>query len=124
LDGTVVVRKVWNGRANLAEITADSPSGKLEFLSLRLFNPKSQQWSLNFASSNSGTLSTPMVGAFKNGRGEFYDQEPFDGRMIWVRFVFGDVTATSNRDEQAFSDDGGRTWEINWINTSTRAVGH
>jgi hypothetical protein len=120
LDGTVVVRKVWNGRANLAEITADGPSGKLEFLSLRLFNPISHQWSLNFASSNSGTLSTPMVGEFKNGRGEFYDQESFNGRMIWVRFVFANVSVNSNRDEQAFSDDGGKTWETNWINTSSR----
>jgi len=120
LDGVVVVRKVWSGRANLAEITAEGPSGKLEFLSLRLFNPQSRQWSLNFASSDSGTLSTPMVGEFRNGRGEFYDQEPYDGRMIWVRFVFTDVTANSHRDEQAFSTDGGKTWETNWINKSTR----
>ena len=121
LDGAVVVRKVWSGRANLAEITAEGPSGKLEFLSLRLFNPQSRQWSLNFASSDSGTLSTPMVGEFRNGRGEFYDQEPYDGRMIGVRFVFTAVTANSHRDEQAFSTDGGKTWETNWINKSTRA---
>jgi len=120
LDGTVMVRRVWGGRAQLAEITADGPSGQLEFLSLRLFNPQSHQWSLNFASSNSGTLSTPMVGEFRNGRGEFYDQESFNGRMIWVRFVFANLTGRSNRDEQAFSNDGGRTWETNWINESTR----
>jgi len=123
LDGTVVVRRLWNGRANLAEISTGGPSGKLEFLSLRLFNPQSHQWSLNFASSDSGTLSTPMVGEFRNGRGEFYDQEPFKGRTIWVRFVFGDIASSSNRDEQAFSDDGGRSWEVNWINTSSRKRG-
>ena len=121
VDGAVVVRKIWGGCANLAEITAGGPSGKLEFLSLRLFNPQSHQWSLNFASSNSGTLSTPMVGEFRNGRGEFYDQELYDGRMIWVRFVFTDVAANSHRDEQAFSSDGGRSWETNWVNKSTRA---
>jgi hypothetical protein len=121
LDGAVVVRKLWGGRANLAEITAEGPSGKLEFLSLRLFNAQSHQWSLNFASSNSGSLSTPMVGAFTNGRGEFYDQEPYNGRMIFVRFVFTDVTANAHRDEQAFSSDGGKTWETNWINKSRRA---
>jgi hypothetical protein len=120
LDGIVVVRKVWDGRANLAEIVTNGPSGHLEFLSLRLYNPQSHQWSLNFASSNSGTLGVPMIGEFKNGRGEFYDQETFNGRMILVRFVFTADSADSTRDEQSFSEDGGKTWEVNWINTATR----
>ncbi len=120
LDGTVVVRKMWDGRANLAEIVTDGPSGRLEFLSLRLYNPTAHQWSLNFASSKGGTLGVPMIGEFKNGRGEFYDQEEFNGRMILVRFVFEVVTADSTRDEQAFSDDGGKTWEVNWVNTQRR----
>jgi len=120
LDGTVVVRKVWDGRANLAEIVTNGPSGHLEFLSMRLYNPQSHQWSLNFASSNSGTLGVPMIGEFKNGRGEFYDQETFDGRMILVRFVFTADSPDSTRDEQSFSEDGGKTWEVNWINTATR----
>ena len=123
LDGTVAVRKVWDGRANLAEIVADGPSGHLEFLSMRLYDPQSHQWSLNFGSSNSGTLGVPMIGDFKNGRGEFYDQEAFNGRTILVRFVFETLTADSTRDEQAFSADGGKTWEVNWINRQTRVKG-
>ena len=120
LNGTIVVRKVWDGRANLAESHADGPAGHLELLSLRLYDPQSRQWSLNFASSSSGTLSVPMVGEFKNGRGEFIDQEPFNGRTILVRFVILSITAISGRSEQAFSDDGGKTWEVNMINTYTR----
>ena len=120
LDGTVLVRKIWDGRANLAEIVTDGPSGHLEFLSLRLYNPEAHQWSLNFASSNRGTLGVPMIGEFKNGRGEFYDQEPLNGRNILVRFVFIADSPDSTRDEQSFSDDGGKTWEVNWINTATR----
>jgi hypothetical protein len=120
LDGKVIVRPIWNGRANLAEITSVGPSGKLEFLSLRLFNPKTRQWSLNVASSNGEALSTPMVGEFKNGHGEFYDYEPVNGRMTLVRVTFGDITSGASRNEQAFSVDGGQTWETNWINTSTR----
>jgi hypothetical protein len=123
LDGTVVVRKIWDGRANLAEIVTDGPSGHLEFLSLRLYNPQAHQWSLHFASSNSGTFGVPMIGEFKNGRGEFYDQEPFNGRTILVRFAFSVDSPDSTRDEQSFSDDGGKTWELNWINTATR-TGH
>jgi hypothetical protein len=120
LNGTVICRKVWDGKANLAEIKVDGPSGHLEFLVLRLYNPQSRQWSNIFASSDTGTLSVPMFGEFKDGRGEFYDQEPFNGRTILVRFIFTPLTPDSGRSEQAFSDDGGKTWETNWINTYTR----
>ena len=119
-QGTTVVRKVWNGRANLVELTADGSAGHIEALSLRLYNPQSNQWSLNFASSNSGTLSQPTIGEFRNGRGEFYDQEAVNGRAIYVRFVISDITPESCHFEQSFSDDGGKTWEVNWIATDTR----
>lgn len=119
-EGTTVVRKVWDGRANLVELDVTGPAGHIEALSLRLYNPESRQWSLNFASSGSGTLGVPTIGEFKNGRGEFYDQETFNGRAILVRFVISDITPTSCRFEQAFSDDGGKTWEVNWIAVDTR----
>jgi hypothetical protein len=119
-EGTTVVRKVWDGRANLAELTVDTPDGPLQVLSLRLYNPQSRQWSLNSANSRTGTLSVPTVGEFKNGRGEFYDQEVFDGRTILVRNVWTDITADSCRFEQSFSNDGGKTWELNWIAVDTR----
>jgi hypothetical protein len=120
MDGTTVVRKVWNGKANLVELVADGPSGHFEGLSLRLYNPQSRQWSLNFASSSGGVLATPTIGQFKDGRGEFYDQETLDGRAILVRFVISDITPKSCRFEQSFSDDGGKTWEVNWIAVDTR----
>jgi hypothetical protein len=120
MEGTTVVHKVWNGKANLVELVADGPTGHFEGLSLRLYNPQSHQWSLNFASSGAGALSTPTIGGFKDGRGEFYDQEMLDGRAILVRFVISDITPKSCRFEQAFSDDGGKTWEVNWIAVDTR----
>ena len=119
-EGTSVVSKIWDGRANLVELQVDGPAGHIEALSLRLYNPESRQWSLNFANSKGGTLSPPTIGEFKNGRGEFYDQENFNGRAIFVRFVISDITANSCRFEQSFSADGGRTWEINWIAIDTR----
>ena len=121
-EGTTVVRKVWNGRANLVELVADGPAGHLEALSLRLYNPDSHQWSLNFANSATGTLSQPTIAEFKNGRGEFFDQETLNGRAILVRFVITDVTPTSCRFEQSFSDDGGKTWELNWVAVDTRVI--
>src|SRR5271156_5369975 len=119
-DGTSVISKIWNGRANLVELEVDGPTSHIEGLSLRLYNPQSHQWSLNFASSAHGSMSIPTVGEFKNGRGEFYDQETFNNRTILVRNVFEDITANSYRFEQSFSDDGGKTWEVNWIAVDTR----
>jgi hypothetical protein len=119
-EGTSVVRTVWDGRANLVELEVDGPAGHIEGLSLRLYNPESRQWSLNFANSAGGTLSPPVIGEFKNGRGEFFGQETFNGRAIYVRFIISDITPDSCRFEQAFSDDGGKTWEVNWIATDTR----
>jgi len=119
-EGTTIVRKVWNGRANLVELVVDGKAGHFEGLSLRLYNPQSHQWSLNFASINGGTMTQPTIGEFKNGRGEFFSQETLNGRAIFVRFVISDITPNSCRFEQAFSDDGGKTWEVNWIATDTR----
>lgn len=119
-EGTSVVRKVWGGRANLVELEVDGPAGHLQGLSLRLYNPDAHQWSLNYANAAGGTIGTPTVGGFAGGRGEFYDQERLGDRMILVRNVFSDITADSCRFEQAFSDDGGETWEVNWIAVDTR----
>lgn len=120
LNGTVVVRKVWNGRAQLEEIEADGPQGHFEGLTLFLYNPQSHQWSQNFSSSSDGTMAIPNIGEFKNGRGELFDQETYNGRTIWVRGVWSDITPDSHRFEQSFSDDGGKTWEPNFVATLTR----
>jgi hypothetical protein len=119
-DGTSVVRALWDGRANLVELDVEGPAGRIEGLSLRLYDPQSRQWSLNYASRNRGSLSPPATGSFRNGHGEFLSREAIDGRAIVVRFVVSDITPTSCRYEQAFSDDGGRTWEVNWVATDTR----
>lgn len=119
-EGTSVVRKVWGGRANLVELEVHGATGTFQGLNLRLYNPQSHQWSLNFARSDIGVFSQPTIGEFKNGRGEFFDQEIVNGRAIFVRFVISVISPDLCRFEQAFSDDGGKTWEVNWIATDTR----
>ena len=119
-DGTTLVHKVWNGAANLVELDVKGPAGHIEALSLRLYNPQSRQWSLNFSNRASGTLSVPTIGEFKNGRGEFFDQEEVNGRAVLVRFVIIAVNANTCRFEQSFSADGGKTWELNWVAVDTR----
>jgi hypothetical protein len=119
-DGTSVVRAILNGHASLFELTADGPAGHIEGVGLRLYNPQSHQWSLNWANGNTGILGVPTVGGFDNGRGVFVDQEQFNDRVILVRNSFSDITPNSARFEQTFSDDGGETWETNWVMTFTR----
>lgn len=119
-DGTSVTRKVWDGRAQIEEFETDGAAGHIEGLTLRLYNPQAHQWSLYWGTSKSGTLGVPTIGEFKNGRGEFYDQEPINGRMILVRFVWSEITPNSAHFEQSFSDDGGKTWEVNWITDQMR----
>ena len=65
-DGTVVVRPVWGGEGNVDEYEAEGPSGPIQGLTLRLFDPRSQQWSLYWANRANGTLDAPMIGSFKD----------------------------------------------------------
>jgi hypothetical protein len=122
MDGVSVVKKVWDGRANLAEYKADGPAGHVELMALRWFNPATHEWNIDFATPNVGTLGIPGVGEFKNGRGDFYDYEPINGRSVLVRFSMWRITPDTAQSEQAFSDDGGKTWEVNWINRYTRVT--
>lgn len=120
LDGTVVVRKIWDGLGQVEEFKADSSEGHFETMLLRLYNPQFHQWSFTFANSGGAILCAHMIGGFKNGQGEFIDHEPFNGRMILSRTRWSDITPNSHRYEIAFSDDGGKTWEPNFIAAWTR----
>jgi hypothetical protein len=119
-DGTSILRPVWNGAANLGELELDGSAGHIEGLSLRVYNPQTRQWGISYANAAAGTVGAPMVGGFKDGRGEFYAADTLNDRAIFVRFIFSGITAHAFQLEQAFSDDGGKTWEANWIAKFTR----
>ncbi|MEP6475396.1 MAG: hypothetical protein ABJC74_16840 [Gemmatimonadota bacterium] len=119
-DGTSVVKPVWNGAANLGELELDGSAGHIEGLSLRVYNPATHQWGISYANRAGGSVGLPMFGGFKDGRGRFYAQDTLNDRMILVRFIFSDLTTHAFQLEQAFSDDGGQTWEPNWIAKFTR----
>ena len=118
-DGTGVCRKVWDG-SQLDTIDVDGPTGHIEGLTLRLYNPQSHQWRLYWANSKIGILDPPQIGEFKDGRGEFFAQDTINGKTILIRFVWTNLTTNSPHFEQSFSDDGGKTWEVNWITDQTR----
>lgn len=121
LTGTSVVHKLWDGRGNYGELEVGNAETHIEALTLRLYDPKVQQWKVYFANSKSGALdATPMVGRFDENRGVFYNTEHYNGKMVRVRFVFSNITLRTFTFTQSFSADGGKTWEPNWIGTFLR----
>ena len=120
-DGVNVVRPIWGGRADMDEFDADTPSGHLQGMTIRTYDANSRQWSIYWSSQKNGTIDfPPMVGKFENGRGEFYDAETYNGRAIFVRYIWTVTSPNSCHWEQAFSPDGGQTWETNFIWDLTR----
>jgi hypothetical protein len=120
LNGTVTVRKVWDGRAQLEQIETEGPNGHWEGLTLFLYNPLAHQWSQSFVNSKVGVLMPPLIGAFKDGRGELFAADTFNDRSILVRAVWSDIAPNSHHFEESYSDDGGKTWAPAFIANLTR----
>ena len=114
-SGTSTLRPLWDGQGNIGELNVSGPAGSITGLSLRTYNPGTGEWRIHWANAADGIVGPPMIGGFENGVGRFYNQETLRGRAIFVRFIMSDITATSWKLEQAFSGDGGTTWETNWI---------
>jgi hypothetical protein len=120
-QGTSVVRPLMDGRWNLVELSVSGPAGKIEGGSLRLYNPQSGQWSLNYAGLRNGMLTAPVFGGFDGrGHGTFIGQDNLDGRTILVRFVIDQKSNNEATFEQSYSADGGVSWETNWLAIDTR----
>ena len=113
--GEMTCRKILNGLGNLDENFIYWNTGPVEAITLRLFNPASREWSIYWSTDRTGILDVPMIGRFKDGIGLFFSQEIFESRHIYSRFIWSKITANSCQWEQAFSEDGGKTWETNWI---------
>lgn len=120
-EGTTVVRPLLSGRANFAELSVRNTNGAIEGGSLRLYNPRTGQWNVNYAGLRDGLLTAPVYGSFDAaGRGTFTGQDMLNGRAILVRFVITRPSADEAHFEQAYSADGGATWEVNWIAVDKR----
>jgi hypothetical protein len=100
LNGTVTVRKVWDGRGQLEEIEAEGPNGHWEGLTLFLYNPATHQWSQTFADSKSGVLKRALIGSFAQGRGELISQDTFKDRSVLIRAIWSDIKQDSHHFEE------------------------
>ena len=119
---TLETRSILQGIGNIDQFRTSFDGRAFEGFTLRLFNPASGNWSLYWADNHSAELQPPLIGRFRDGRGEFFADDTFAGRPIRVRFIWSDISSNSAHWEQAFSADGGSTWETNWTMDFTRSM--
>jgi hypothetical protein len=115
-DGTSTNHQIMDGLANVEDNVFHTATGARRGVALRAFDPKTGQWAIWWLDERYplGPVGPPVVGRFENGTGTFYSDDVVDGVKIRTRYIWGHITPTSARWEQAISRDSGRTWETNW----------
>ena len=114
-EATSVARPILEGLGNVDEYRTDYAGGSVG-MAFRFFDPQRKVWFIYWATTKRpGLLDPPVAGTIDGDSGIFEGDDTFDGRPILVRFVWSRVTSGTPRWEQAFSDDGGATWETNWV---------
>ena len=117
-DGISNHHKLLDSNANFEQFEVQAAGTHQPFRGqvIRMYNPASHQWSIYGLDLDKGEVGLPpLIGQFAGKRGEFFDSELRNGRMVQVRYVWSDLTPKSARMEQSFSPDGGKSWAVNWI---------
>ena len=115
-SGTCEARAVLGGQGDVDDNVLKDPTGTYRALTLRAFDTQTRKWSIWWVDSRHPyPLDPPVVGAFRDGVGTFFSNDTFNKKPIVVRYIWSDITANSAKWQQAFSDDGGKTWETNWV---------
>jgi len=118
--GTMRCRPILSGLGNVDDNVIHLPDGSYEACTLRLYNPASGCWSIHWVDGRDPKLDPPLTGGFADSTGTFLGEDVFEGRPILIRFLWTPGLAAA-RWEQAFSDDGGASWETNWSMAFSRA---
>jgi hypothetical protein len=122
-QGTTSVRKILGGIGNVDDNVIDLPGGSYRAMSLRAFDAQTGRWSIWWLDGRfPGRVDTPVLGGFHDGIGTFYAEDILDGRPIRIRFRWTEIGTASPVWEQAFSPDGGASWENNWMMRFSRAA--
>ncbi|MGH8251777.1 MAG: DUF1579 family protein [Steroidobacteraceae bacterium] len=123
-DGHCSTRPLMGGRGNVEEHRFERPTGTTYGIAIRSYDPKTAEWVIWWIDSRvpHGAMDPPMKGRFENGVGTFHSDSTLDGKPIKVRFIWWSGTSgESPRWEQAYSDDGGQSWAVNWTMEFTPA---
>lgn len=121
-EGSQTMQPILGGSGNMTDNVFHMPDGSIQRgVTLRAFDPKTGKWSIWWLDGNRPSkMDVPVVGGFEKGSGAFYADDTFNGKPIKVRFLWVNVTPDTREWQQAFSPDGGKTWETNWIAYFTR----
>lgn len=116
------VRHILGGTAVYDDVVFHRDNGPVNGITIRLYDAKNGEWSIYWAADGTGSLDIPMIGSFDalNGVGIFYAHEPHNGKHIYSRYRWSQITPITAFWDQALSADGGATWETNWITEFTR----
>jgi hypothetical protein len=121
-EGTSSTSKLLGGLGIVEENEIHKPDGSYAGIAVRLFDPVKGSWSIYWIDSRFANVEPPVVGRFEQGIGTFLADDVLDGKPIKVRFIWTATNPEAPRWEQAFSSDGGTSWETNWIMDFTRAA--
>ena len=116
-EGTLFSQPLMGGYANVDDDVFEVPIGTYRGVAPRSFDAKSGMWSIWWMDSRTppAPLDPPVRGSFQNGAGTFYADDTYNGKPIRMRFIWSQITPNSCHWEQAYSPDGGKTWETNWV---------
>lgn len=121
-EATGTAQPILGGIGNIDDFVPKDWRPNFLGMTLRLFNPATQQWSIYWASNQTGKLEPPVIGGFTGGIGIFEGEDVMSGKSVQVRFIWSQITPVSARWEQEFSQDSGVNWETNWIMEFTRSA--
>lgn len=119
--GTCDLQLILGGQGNIDDHVIDLPDGRYRAATLRVFDVGAGLWSIWWVDARRGEVEPPVRGGFADGVGTFYGDDTWEGRPVRVRFQWSEITADGARWVQAFSANGGNSWETNWIMQFTRA---
>jgi hypothetical protein len=112
-SGTLIGMPLLGGMGNYDELRSND-SGLLG-VSIRFYDRQARRWSDYWIAHRDGVLQPPVFGVFSDGVGTFEGEDSLDGKPIRVRQLWTRIGSATPRWEQAFSSDGGKTWETNWV---------
>ena len=115
-EGTCSMRKLMDGYGNVDDNVLDMPGHPYRGVGLRSYDAKTGTWAIWWLDSRMPhtPIDPPVKGRFENGVGNFYADDTLRGKPVRVRYTWSNITPNSAQWEQAYSPDGGKTWEMNW----------
>jgi hypothetical protein len=122
-DGTTKCQSLLDGMVNLNESIVHRGGGTYRGMGLRAYDAKTNTWADWYLDGRDPTqLDPPGLGRFADGVGTFLSDDTYEGKPVKVRGLFKSISATTCQWEQAYSPDGGKSWETNWVMRYTRTA--